>query len=120
MQTFLSFLLCCILLTPIALNAEWSETPEEKAERMSWWTDARFGMFIPCGLYAMPARHEWVRHHERISNEEYQKYFDLWNPDLFNPTAWAKAAKKAGMKYFVVTAKHHEGFCLWDSEYTES
>ena len=85
----------------------------------NWFTDARFGMFIHWGLYAMPARHEWVRNYERITNEGYQKYFDLFNPDLFNPKEWAAAAKAAGMKYLVLTSKHHEGFCLWDSKYTD-
>ena len=101
------------------MAAEWNETAQQKAKRMEWWTEARFGMFIHWGLYAMPARHEWVRNREKISNEDYQKYFELWNPDLYNPKEWAKAAKAAGMKYFVVTAKHHEGFCLWDSDFTD-
>lgn len=86
---------------------------------LSWWQDARFGMFIHWGLYSQPARHEWVRHNEKITTDAYQKYFDLFNPDLFDPKAWAKAAKDAGMKYFVITAKHHEGFCLWDTKYTD-
>ena len=86
---------------------------------MKWWTDARFGMFIHWGLYALPARHEWVKNHERMTNEQYQKYFDVFDPDLFDPHEWAKMAKDAGMKYVVLTAKHHEGFCLWDSKYTD-
>jgi alpha-L-fucosidase len=86
---------------------------------MKWWTDARFGMFIHWGLYASPARHEWVKNYERMTNEQYQKYFDIYNPDLFNPKDWAKMAREAGMKYVVLTAKHHEGFCLWDSKYTD-
>ncbi|MBQ9366824.1 MAG: alpha-L-fucosidase [Victivallales bacterium] len=85
----------------------------------SWFTHDRFGMFIHWGLYAMLSRGEWIRHHEQISNEEYQKYFDYFNPDLFNPREWAKAAREAGMKYFVITTKHHEGFCLWDTKYTD-
>ena len=84
-----------------------------------WWIEGRFGMFIHWGLYALPARHEWVKHRERISDEEYQKYFDHFNPDLYDPKAWARVAKEAGMKYFVITTKHHEGFCLWDSRYTD-
>ncbi|HVX49522.1 MAG TPA: alpha-L-fucosidase [Chitinophagaceae bacterium] len=96
-----------------------NETPGQKQQRMQWWTDARFGMFIHWGLYSLPARHEWVRNHEHITNEAYQKYFDLFNPDLFNPDAWAKEAKAAGMKYAVLTTKHHEGFCLFDSKYTD-
>jgi alpha-L-fucosidase len=114
------FAVCfAFLISVTAFAKEWSETPEQKAQRMQWWTEARFGMFIHWGLYAQAARHEWVKNAERLSNEQYQKYFDLWCPDLYNPTEWAKAAKNAGMKYFVVTSKHHEGFCLWDSKYTD-
>ncbi|GAG54483.1 unnamed protein product, partial [marine sediment metagenome] len=95
------------------------ETPEQKTERMKWWTDARFGMFIHWGLYAQAARHEWVKKYERITDEQYQKYFNLFNPDMFKPHEWAKMAKEAGMKYAVITTKHHEGFCMFDSEYTD-
>jgi len=96
-----------------------NETPEQKIKRMQWWTDARFGMFIHWGLYALPARHEWVKNQERITNDTYQKYFDEFNPDQFDPKKWAKEAKAAGMKYAVLTTKHHEGFCLFDSKYTD-
>ncbi len=95
------------------------ETIEQKEERMSWWTQDRLGIFIHWGLYASPARHEWVKRYERMTNEEYQKYFEIFNPDLYNPSEWAKKAKEAGMKYAVITAKHHEGFCLFDSKYTD-
>ena len=84
-----------------------------------WFVHDRFGMFIHWGLYSLPARHEWVRHAERIPNEAYEIYFEMFNPDLFDPKAWAKAAREAGMKYFVITTKHHEGFCLWDTKYTD-
>ncbi|WP_319499379.1 alpha-L-fucosidase [uncultured Draconibacterium sp.] len=97
----------------------WDETPEQKVERMKWWTDARFGMFIHWGLYAQAARHEWVKKNERISDEDYQKYFDIFNPDLFDPVEWARKAKAAGMKYAVITTKHHEGFNMFASEYTD-
>lgn len=86
---------------------------------MQWWTDDRFGMFIHWGLYALPARHEWVKNREKMTTETYQKYFDLFNPDLYDPAKWAKMAKEAGMKYAVITTKHHEGFCLFDSKYTD-
>jgi alpha-L-fucosidase len=76
-------------------------------------------MFIHWGLYALPARHEWVKHNEKITNEDYQKYFDNFDPDLYNPKEWAAKAKAAGMKYVVITTKHHEGFCLFDSKYTD-
>lgn len=95
------------------------ETPAQKKERMQWWTDARFGMFIHWGLYALPARHEWVKNNERLTSEQYQKYFEEFNPVNYDPIKWAKEAKKAGMKYAVLTTKHHEGFCLFDSKYTD-
>jgi alpha-L-fucosidase len=95
------------------------ETEAQKSVRMKWWTDARFGMFIHWGLYALPARHEWVKNNERLTNDQYQKYFEMFNPDLYDPHEWAKMAKAAGMKYVVLTAKHHEGFCLFDSKYTD-
>lgn len=78
----------------------------------------RFGMFIHFGLYAIPARGEWYRSHERISIDDYQTYFDSFNPINYNPYEWASLAKEAGMKYIVLTAKHHDGFCLFDSKYT--
>jgi alpha-L-fucosidase len=85
----------------------------------SWFVHDRFGLFIHWGLYALPARHEWIKNIERISDEDYRKYFEHFDPDLYDPTAWARAAKNAGMRYFVVTTKHHEGFCLWDSALTD-
>ena len=97
----------------------WDETEAQKAERLSWWTDARFGMFIHWGLYAQAARHEWVKNRERITTEDYQKYFEIFNPDLFEPSEWARKAKAAGMKYAVITSKHHEGFTMFDSKFTD-
>ena len=85
----------------------------------SWFLQDRFGLFIHWGIYSLPARHEWVKSRELISDEAYQKYFDHFDPDLYDPSAWAQAAKEAGMKYMVVTSKHHDGFCLWDSALTD-
>lgn len=85
----------------------------------SWFVQDRFGLFIHWGLYALPARHEWVKNQEKIDDETYDKYFRHFDPDLYDPELWAKAASGAGMKYFVVTTKHHEGFCLWDSKLTD-
>jgi alpha-L-fucosidase len=85
----------------------------------SWFTHDRFGLFIHWGLYALAARHEWVKQQEKMTNEEYEKYFKFFDPDLYDPAAWAKAAAAAGMKYFVITTKHHDGFCLWDSALTD-
>lgn len=84
-----------------------------------WFTHDRVGLFIHWGLYALPARHEWVKNRERITDEEYQKYFDHFEPDLYDPVQWARDAKAAGMTYAVITSKHHEGFCLWDSQLTD-
>ncbi len=84
-----------------------------------WFVHDRFGMFIHFGLYALPARHEWIKTNEFIPEDKYQKYFDNFNPDLFDAREWAKKAKAAGMKYAVLTTKHHEGFCLFDSKYTD-
>ncbi|MHB1974148.1 MAG: alpha-L-fucosidase [Acidimicrobiales bacterium] len=80
---------------------------------------ARFGLFVHWGLYALPARHEWVKNRERLDDEHYQRYFDHFDPDLFDPRSWAREAANAGMKYAVLTTKHHEGFCLWDSDLTD-
>ncbi len=91
------------------------KTPGDTA----WFTRDRFGMFIHFGLYSMPARNEWIRTLEAIPDEKYDLYFKHFNPDLFDPKAWARVAKAAGMKYAVLTAKHHEGFCLFDSQYTD-
>lgn len=88
-------------------------------DRMKWFMDARFGMFIHWGLYSIPARGEWVRSEEKISISEYEKFFKEFNPIYYNPKKWAKAAKEAGMKYAVMTAKHHDGFCLFDSRLTD-
>jgi len=85
-----------------------------------WFTHDRFGLFIHWGLYALPARHEWVKSREKIDDATYDaKYFRHFDPDLYDPDRWAEAAANAGMKYFVVTTKHHEGFCLWDSKLTD-
>ena len=96
-----------------------SETWRQKLERVAWWQHDRFGMFIHFGLYSLPARHEWIKSREKISEEKYAGYFANFNPCRFNAKEWARAAKRAGMKYAVLTTKHHEGFCLFDSKYTD-
>ncbi len=85
----------------------------------SWFIRDRFGMFIHFGTYSLAARHEWVKNYEMIHDEKYNDYFEFFDPDLFDAKEWAKQAKNAGMKYAVLTAKHHEGFCLFDSKYTD-
>jgi len=88
-------------------------------EYLKWFLEARFGMFIHWGIYAIPARGEWVKQQESIPEWQYQSYFDTFNPIHYDPAAWARLARTAGMKYAVMTAKHHDGFCLFDSQYTD-
>ncbi len=88
-------------------------------DRMQWYVHDRFGMFIHWGLYAIPARGEWVRSTEQMPEEEYLPFFHEFNPTDYHPRQWAKAAKAAGMQYAVMTAKHHDGFCLFDSALTD-
>lgn len=92
---------------------------EEYEKRVEWYQKDRFGMFIHWGLYAIPARGEWVRSEEEMPEEEYMHFFEEFDPVDFKPEEWAKAAKRAGMKYAVMTAKHHDGFCLFDSKLTD-
>ena len=92
---------------------------EEYEARTAWFREARFGMFIHWGLYAIPARGEWVRSDEQMPEEQYMPYFDEFDPADYDPAQWARAAKLAGAKYVVLTAKHHDGFCLFDSAYTD-
>lgn len=93
--------------------------PEPTTGDTSWFVHDRFGLFIHWGIYSAAGRHEWVQSRERIKPEDYRRYFDHFDPDLYDPAVWAAEAARAGMKYFVVTTKHHDGFCLWDSELTD-
>ncbi len=98
-------------------------------ERMEWWRDARFGMFVHWGVYAVPAGTykgkridgigEWIMNSARIPVDEYKKFADAFNPIGYNADEWVRLAKNAGMKYIVITSKHHDGFCLWDSKVTD-
>jgi len=101
--------------TPVSPDARY----EDVAARTAWWREARFGMFIHFGAYAVPARGEWVQSNERLSAEKYLPYVESFRPVDFDARAWARLAKAAGMKYAVMTAKHHDGFCLFDSALTD-
>ena len=85
----------------------------------SWFIHDRFGMFIHFGLYSCGARGEWFKSKEELSDDSYDRYFRHFDPDLFDARQWAQRAKAAGMKYAVLTAKHNDGFCLFDSRYTD-
>ena len=79
----------------------------------------RHGMFVHWGVYAKAARHEWVKFREKMTDEQYQIYLDTFDPDLYDPAEWAEIAYSAGMRSAVLTVKHHDGFCLWDSPLTD-
>jgi alpha-L-fucosidase len=120
-----------ILLNPVVSRAQ-SETPvpaetkEARDSRMAWWRDARFGLFIHWGVYAVPAGFyqdkpvkgigEWIMNKGKIPMAEYQKFAKEFNPVKYDPDAWVLAAKDAGMKYIVITTKHHDGFTLFDTK----
>ena len=108
-----------VLADGVSARRLFDETAEQKTERLAWWTHDRFGMFIHFGLYAVPARGEWCKMTETISEEKYDEYFRSFDPKLLDARDWAKRAKAAGMKYAVLTTKHHDGFCLWDSKFTD-
>ncbi|MBS7642554.1 MAG: alpha-L-fucosidase [Candidatus Bathyarchaeia archaeon] len=101
----------------------------ERDRRMAWWREARFGMFIHWGLYAIPAGvwrgrcisgiGEWIMYNARIPVREYEKLAERFNPTKFNAREWVHIARDAGMKYIVITAKHHDGFCMFDTRYTD-
>jgi len=88
-------------------------------ERMRWWIEARFGMFIHWGVYAIPGRGEWVMYQEHFTNEEYARLADQFNPQHYDPAEWVALAQDAGMKYMVLTTRHHDGFCLFDSKVSD-
>lgn len=104
------------------------ESKEDRDQRMQWWRDATFGMFIHWGAYAIPAGEykgkelkgigEWIMHSANIPIAEYEEYVKSFNPQKFNADEWVSIAKNAGVKYIVITSKHHDGFCIWDSKVT--
>jgi alpha-L-fucosidase len=105
------------------------ESRKDKAVRMAWWKEARFGLFIHWGLYAIPAGTyndeqiprlgEWIMNNAPIPVDKYEELAPKFNPTAFDADAWVTLAKKAGMKYIIITSKHHDGFCLWDSKVTD-
>jgi alpha-L-fucosidase len=119
-KTVLFFLLAGMGLLLQAQVAEvpdiLKETPQQHQERMQWWHDAKFGMFIHWGVYSVLGKGEWAQWNQQIAVEEYEKLAGQFNPVNYNPDEWATLAKEAGMKYMVLTTRHHDGFCLWDSK----
>src|SRR5258708_2320478 len=114
------------LLGRSAAPASNLETPAERDQRMHWWREARFGMFIHWGLYAVPAGDynglrsknigEWIMEWANIPRADYEKFAPQFNPVKFDATEWVRIAKEAGMKYIVITSKHHDGFSMYNSQ----
>ncbi|MDE2127778.1 MAG: alpha-L-fucosidase [Armatimonadetes bacterium] len=120
----------CLAALPVVVQAQQlmvnpntGETQQQFARRTAWWRKAKFGMFIHWGIYSVPAdsRHgaaEWYFSNEHMQVKDYEKFAPLFNPVDFNAAAWVKVAKDAGMKYMVITSKHHDGFCMFNTKYT--
>jgi len=104
---------------PADNGAPTTSTIEDRERRMKWWHEAKFGMFIHWGLYSTLGRHEWVMENEGIPVSEYEKLAPNFKPVPNAARAWAQLAKRAGMKYMVMTTKHHEGFCNFDTKLTD-
>jgi alpha-L-fucosidase len=92
---------------------------QELPERLKWWVEARFGMFIHWGLYAIPARGEWVMYQERIPKAEYARLAQKFKPIRYDADKWVALAQTAGMRYMVLTSRHHDGFSLFDSKVSD-
>ena len=111
-----SLILLLSLTAASHLFAQWAPlaTDANAQQRIEWWKQSRFGMFIHWGVYAIPGRGEWVQWNEQIPRDEYAKLAEQFHPDHFSAETWAQIAKDAGMKYMVLTARHHDGFALFD------
>lgn len=105
-----------ICISVFFINNSFSQTSED---HMDWWSEARFGMFIHWGVYAIPAHGEWIMYQENIPPNEYKILADQFDPKNYNPKEWVALAKEAGMKYMVITTRHHDGFCLFDSKVSD-
>jgi alpha-L-fucosidase len=122
-------ILAVVLVVFTAFAAYAQETPEQHDARMAWWREAKFGMFIHWGLYAIPAgvwngkdvdtAGEWIMFGAKIPPAEYEPLVKQFNPEKFDAARWVEIAKDAGMKYMVITSKHHEGFALFDSKVSD-
>ncbi len=129
-KLFLS--ICTMIMLMMACSTAPNDGAETDAvldndERMAWWREAKFGLFIHWGVYAVPAgkygedknHGEWIMHHAKIPSAEYKEYARQFNPVKYDPGAWVKVAREAGMRYIVITSKHHDGFALYPSDVTD-
>ncbi len=113
------FLGLAISINVIAQTVKTSPSQGQNHPDMGWWQEARFGMFIHWGVYSIPGRGEWLMYQEHVPFTEYANLADQFNPRDFNPRQWVAKAKEAGMKYVVLTTRHHDGFCLFDSKVSD-
>ncbi len=102
-----------------AANSAESEAAFTRAHRLAWWQEAKFGMFIDWGLYSVIGQHEWALEVEGIPLQQYELLARHFQPRPHAAREWARLARRAGQKYLVMTTKHHEGFCLFDSKLTD-
>ncbi len=109
-----------LLLLMAGLVAARDEVRPGRPDRLAWFREARFGLFIHRGVYSRIGREEWARELLQIPWAEYQRYARNFKPVNYNPREWVRLAKEAGVKYIVITSKHHDGFCLYDSAFTEN
>lgn len=126
---WINVFLATAAITFFAVRSLAEMTTEQKDERMKWWREARFGMFIHWGIYSVPAgtyqgkqipsTGGWIMNGANITISEYEQYANQFNPVKFHADQWVQIAKNAGMKYIVITSKHHDGFCLWDSNVSD-
>jgi len=124
---FCIFTVLLFVATTHSQQSSFHETKSAYDARMQWWKEARFGLFIHWGLYSIPAGEwngkteygEWIRTSAQIPLEKYNEFIKQFNPVKFDATEWVRIAKDAGMKYITITTKHHDGFCLFDSKYTD-
>lgn len=114
--TSISIVLTMLLFWSHSLTAQWAKLADDPGaeQRISWWREARFGMFLHWGVYSIPGRGEWVQWSEQIPVNQYARLADEFHPDHYDPNTWAALAKAGGMKYMVLTARHHDGFALFD------
>jgi alpha-L-fucosidase len=112
-------LLLLILLLASVAPAQTSQPPLPEAERTRWFREAKFGLFIHWGVYAVIGRHEWARHRFQIPQADYDTYARRFNPVNFNADAWTDLAKSAGVRYIVITSKHHDGFSIYRSQVSD-
>src|SRR5436305_1870795 len=107
------------VLVSSAVFAQPSQPPLPEPQRSQWFQDAKFGMFIHWGVYSVIGRHEWSRNFYQIPQAEYDVYARQFNPVNYNPDAWVDLAKNAGVKYIVITSKHHDGFAMYRSKVSD-